>query len=173
MSLDHFEFCIEHVRLMEGGKVDRASDPGGPTNHGITQQLLDAVQGLLPDLPRTVGALTWDEAKRIYRHHFWPAVRGDDLPLGYALVTLDAAVNHGPRRAIRFLQLALGVTADGWIGAGTLAAAHARQTIEVLEECMARRTYFFMLQDSIDDEYGLGWARRVMRTFSVAADEMA
>lgn len=168
MSVDNFEVCVEHVRLMEGGAVNRASDPGGPTNFGITQETLDAAHELLPGLPRTVAALTWTDAKRIYHYHYWPAIRGDELPLAYALVTLDAAVNHGARRAVRFLQQALGVTADGWIGAVTLAAAHAQLTAEVLGECMARRTYFFMLQDSMDDEYGLGWSRRVMRTFAVA-----
>ena len=54
----------------------------------------------------------------------------------------------------------------------TLAAAHIKLTAEVLEEAMARRTFFFMLQDSMDDEYGLGWARRVMRTFSAALQEL-
>lgn len=167
-AIDNFEVCVAHVRLMEGGAVNRPSDPGGPTNFGITQETLDAARELLPGLARTVDALSWEEAKRIYHYHYWPAIRGDELPLCYALVTLDAAVNHGPRRAVRFLQQALGVTADGWIGAVTLAAAHGRARAPVLGECMARRTYFFMLQDAIDDEYGLGWARRVMRTLAAA-----
>lgn len=171
-AVDNFERAVEHVRLMEGGMVDRASDPGGPTNFGITQAMLDAARELIPDLPRSVETLTWDEAKRIYRYHFWPAIRGEDLPLPYALMTLDAAVNHGPRRAVRFLQQALGVKADGWIGAVTIAAAHNKLTPERLEECAARRAYFFMLQDSIDDEYGLGWARRLLRTFSAALKEV-
>lgn len=170
--MDNFATCIEHVRRMEGGMVDRATDPGGATNFGITQPVLEAARRLLPDLPRTVQSLNWDEAKRIYRVHFWSAIRGDELPLAFALATLDAAVNHGPRRAIRFLQQALGVTADGWIGAGTLAAAHAKLSADALEECMARRAHFYMLQDSMDDEYGLGWSRRLMRTFLAALQEL-
>lgn len=169
---DSFEVCVELVRVNEGGKVNRASDPGGPTNFGITQRVLDAARSLMPDLPRVVEALTWADAKQVYRRHFWSAIRGDELPVAYALITLDAAVNHGPNRAVRFLQQGLGVQADGWIGTETLAAAHIKLTTEVLEEAMARRAFFFMLQDSMDDEYGLGWARRVMRTFSAALQEL-
>lgn len=171
-AVDNFERCIEHVRLMEGGYSNRKSDPGGPTNHGITQTMLDAARQLWPDLPRTVESLTWDEAKRIYRYHFWDVIRGNEMPLAYALPTLDAAVNHGPQRAIRFLQSALGVRADGWIGTQTLAAARTHLHANVLEECLARRGYFYMLQDAADDDNGLGWSRRLMRTFSEALKEL-
>ncbi len=164
----NFEVCVEVVRINEGGTVERASDPGGATNFGITQRVLDSARSLMPGLPRAVESLTWAEAKGVYKRHYWSAIRGDELPLPYALITLDAAVNHGPNRAVRFLQQGLGVKVDGWIGAETLAGAHIKVSPEALEECMARRAFFFMLQDSMDDEYGLGWARRVMRTFSAA-----
>lgn len=171
-TADNFDICVEHVRLMEGGKVNRASDPGGSTNFGITQPVLDAARTLLPELPRAVESLSWADAKQIYKRHYWSAIRGDELPLPYALITLDAAVNHGPNRAVRFLQQGLGVTADGWIGTETLAAAHVKLSAEVLEEAMARRAFFYMLQDAMDDEYGLGWARRVTRTLSLALQRL-
>ncbi len=170
VQAEHFELCVEHVRLMEGGKVNRASDPGGSTNFGITQTTLTDAREVIPDLPLTVETLTWPDAKRIYQVHYWSAIRGYDLPLAYALVTLDAAVNHGPHRAVRFLQQGLGVPDDGWIGVRTISRAHAVRTKAALKECMARRTHFFMLQDSMDDEYGLGWARRVMSTFAAAIE---
>lgn len=167
-----FERCVQHVLNEEKGYSNRRTDPGGPTNLGITQATLDAARELWPDMPRTVDLLTEHDARTIYNYHFWAPIRGDELPAGYALLTLDAAVQHGPHRAARWLQQALGVPADGWIGARTLAAAAGRIAPEVVGEALARRAHFYMLQDSMDDEYGLGWSRRLFRTHRAALQEI-
>lgn len=170
----NFDVAVEHVKIEEGGLVDRASDPGGRTNFGITQRLLDAARAAYPadELPRTVDELAWTQARGIYRTHFWEPLRGDQLPPGVSLAVLDAAVNAGANRAARWLQQSLGVPADGWIGARTIAAARAAEPLALLGEFSARRAYHYMLQDSVDDEYGLGWARRLFRTYAAAAREV-
>lgn len=173
--MDNFDAAVNHVFSEEGGLVDHPLDPGGRTNFGITQRVLDATLVLnwsLPRLPKVVDSLTLNQARDIYRHHYWTPIRGSDLPRGLGLFLLDTAVNHGCARAVKFLQLALGVTADGWIGARTIAAAYEQKQRRILTEVSARRAHHYMLQDSIDDEFGLGWARRLFRTYNAALKEI-
>lgn len=169
----NFDVAVEHVRREEGGLVDNPRDPGGRTNFGITQRLLDDVREAYPisDFPRTVDDLTWTQARDVYRLQFWKPLHGDELPLYIGIALLDAAVNASVSRAARWLQLSLGVTADGWIGAQTLRAARAADAVSLLNEFSARRAHHYMLQDSIDDDFGLGWARRLFRTYAVAVRE--
>lgn len=167
----NFDRAAEHVLDIEKGYVNRATDRGGPTNMGITQATLDDARTLLPDLPRDVRDLTREQAKQIYLIHFWVPIRGDELPYAYALMTFDAGVNHGPGRAVKWLQQGVGAAVDGWIGARTLAAA-AHVTKAGLAEMASRRNYFYMLQDARDDEYGLGWSRRIFHTYTAAYEEL-
>lgn len=167
-----FDIAAEHVRLEEGGLVEHPNDPGGRTNFGITQSTLDAARQLLPLLPATVDELTWDQAKVIYRAHYWQPVRGDEMPVAIGLMLLDCAVNQGVPRAARFLQHAVGVKVDGWIGAKTIAAVRAKPLPTTLTEFAARRAHHYMLQDDIDDDFGLGWARRLFRVYSNAMEEI-
>lgn len=171
-TADSFERCIEYVRIEEGGLVNHSMDPGKLTNFGITQPVLDASRAFLWTLPRSVEALSWPQAKEIYSHHYWTPVRGDELPFPYALMTLDAAVNAGVRAATRWLQMGLGVKVDGWIGAKTIQAATTIISRSVLAEMAARRAHHYMLQDSIDDAFGLGWARRLFRIYNAASEEI-
>lgn len=173
--MSDFDIAVEHVRDEEGGLIDRPSDPGGRTNFGITQRLLDEVRRAYPAdaYPAKVDDLTWEQAREIYLVHFWRPLRGDDLPPGISLMLLDSAVNSSVSRAAKWLQSSVGVAADGWIGMKTLAAVRRAQPLAVLSEISARRAFHYMTQDSIDDEYGLGWARRLFRTFNAAVRELS
>ncbi len=174
-GLTGFDIAVEHVRSEEGGLVDNPLDPGGRTNFGITQRLLDQCRAASPraGFPARVDDLTWSQARDIYRSQFWQPMRADELPDGLSLLMLDTAVNCGVNRAAKWLQLALGVPSDGWIGARTIAAARAQAPLAVLSELSARRAHHYMLQDSIDDEFGLGWARRLFRTFNASVRELS
>lgn len=165
-----FEACIEHIQQEEGGYVNHPLDPGAATNFGITQKTLDAARVAFASLqlPATVDQLTWMQASDIYRRNYWQPIRGDELPQALALATLDAAVNAGPQRAIRWLQSALRVPSDGWIGAQTILAAQRCDVSAVLAEMHSRRAHHYMLQDATDDAFGLGWARRLFRTHDKA-----
>lgn len=170
-----FDVAVDHVRREEGGLVDNPLDPGGRTNFGITQRLLDQVRTAYPRSrwPARVDDLTWEQASSIYRMQYWQPIRGDELPDGLSLMMLDTAVNCGANRAAKWLQAALGVPADGWIGGQTIAATRVQPLFTVLSELAARRAHHYMLQDSIDDEFGLGWARRLFRTFNAAVKELS
>lgn len=107
-----------------------------------------------------IRTLTRHEAEEIYRDWYWDKIRGDDLPEPVAIAVFDAAVNQGPRRAIKFLQRALGIRADGIVGPVTIGAASKADPADVLREFMAFRAlaYSATLHRAV---FGRGWFRRL------------
>ncbi len=113
------ESIIDGILKREGGYVDHQADRGGPTNMGITQATLAEYRGH-PVTEEEVQSLTAEEARAIYRKRyvFGPGFQYVvDTPLLELLV--DTAVLMGPKRAVMFLQAALGVVVDGVIGPNT------------------------------------------------------
>lgn len=118
----------------EGGYVDHPADRGGPTHHGITEQVARAFgyHGQMQDMPRSV-------AKQIYLERYWVApgfAHVNDHSAAVAEELLDTGVNMGVAVAGRFLQRALNafnlegkiypdVTVDGVVGRMTIAALRA------------------------------------------------
>ena len=77
----------------------------------------------LANLEADMRALTPALVGPLYKRKYWDKVAGDLLPSGLDYAVFDAAINSGPGRAAKWLQELVGVTADGAIGPGTLAAA--------------------------------------------------
>lgn len=122
--MSRFTECLKFILEREGGYVDRAEDRGGPTNRGITQAVYDEYrvnQGLSRN---PVSGISADEIAAIYSSGYWKPCRCDLLPEPLDLVVLDGAVNHGVKQSSKFLQRALGVGDDGFVGPATVEAAH-------------------------------------------------
>ncbi|MGI9492293.1 MAG: glycoside hydrolase family 108 protein, partial [Geminicoccaceae bacterium] len=99
----NIESMIDDVLRREGGFVDHPADRGGPTNFGITQRTLARYLGR--DVAREdVRRLSRDLAAEIYRRSYYLEPRIDAAPADIRAFLFDSAVNHGPRRAVRFLQ---------------------------------------------------------------------
>lgn len=146
---------------IEGGYSDRATDPGGKTNLGITIATLGAFLGRAAT-EAEVRALRPDTAAAIYRKMYWTPIQGDELPSGLDLMAFDCAVNQGVGRASRILQLAVGATPDGIIGKQTLAKAQAGVAEDHIREMAALRMKAYGDLKALFGEYGLGWSRRLM-----------
>ncbi|MEW8049286.1 MAG: glycosyl hydrolase 108 family protein [Candidatus Thiodiazotropha sp.] len=154
MSFKSFKIALAHVLAMEGGYVNDSNDRGGATNFGISQKAF-------PDLD--IENLTQDQAEVIYREKYWNPVRCGELPGPYAVTLFDAAVNHGQIPAVRLLQQALRVKADGINGSITQSAAR-RQGGAGLVRFLAIRARFYTditLADSSQARYLNGWFRRL------------
>lgn len=90
------------VFAAEGGFVDHPNDPGGATNHGITERVArnHGWRGTMRDLPK-------EFADGIYRKDyidkpgFTPLVMIDPV---VAEEVIDTAVNMGPARPSRYFQ---------------------------------------------------------------------
>ena len=121
-----FALAIDFVLAHEGGYSNKASDPGGETNFGITKR----------DFPNEdIAGMTRERAVTLYREHYWrwgyKALQSQDV----ANKVFDMAVNAGHRRSHKLLQRALNAAGhtlaeDGAFGPDTLAACN--DTSEVL-----------------------------------------
>lgn len=146
-----------------GGYVDHPADRGGPTKYGITQATLEDVRGHAVTAD-DVKALTEVTARAIYQERYWREpgfnrVRDETLQA----LLLDAAVNHGPRAAVRMLQRALGMHGDGIMGPLTLAAIPYIDARVVALRLMAQRVRLYgaiITKDHSQAVFAAGWANR-------------
>lgn len=178
----NFLKCIASVLAREAGYQCDHEDPGNytggvvgvgvlvGTNLGISAPVLREWRGhtVMADDMR---ALTKEEAEAIYEARYWAPIRGDELPLALAFVTLDAVVMSGMggidpkthinhKRAAAWLQEAVGVDQDGHIGAATIAAAaNCDQARAVRMACLLRLNYLMTLPTWA--HFGRGWQTRV------------
>ena len=166
MARKSYLTCLNFTFRYEGGYVWHKDDPGGPTNFGITQNVLAGWRGK-PVSSTDVKNMTRQEAGDIYRANYWVAVRGDDLPAGIDLVVWDYGVNSGPSRAIKALQGALGIKVDGFIGAATLDAAAKANHYEIIS-AVCRQRQAFVRRLSTYATFGKGWKARIAACLSLA-----
>lgn len=164
-----FEACHAITAKWEGGWSDHPADPGGKTMYGITQATLSAHLGR-PALDAEIRNLSRATATAIYRDRYWKPVSGDALPEGVDLCVYDFGVNSGPSRAVKSLQAALGVKADGWIGRLTLEAmldTVRNRGLQALinDLCDRRLAYLKAIRDGegkpLWATFGKGWGNRV------------
>ena len=155
----NWEDALAHVLIHEGGYVHHKLDPGGRTNLGVTQRVWEEWTGKRVS-EADMRALTPELVAPMYKKKYWDVVRGDDLPTGVDLCVFDAAVNAGVGRASKFLQQAVGVTADGQIGPKTISAVTAKPADEVIAAfCALREAHYRSLNTF--DTFGKGWMRRL------------
>lgn len=163
----NFNAALAHVLLFEGAYSDHPLDPGGATNLGITQAVLQSYRGQ-PVSKDDVRTLARDEAAAIYAKNYWELAHCASLPSGIDFAVFDCAVNQGVGRAARLLQQAANVTPDGKIGPATLAAVNNAPAQALLGEFMARRMLCYGLLQKLFKTFGLGWSRRLMATHIAA-----
>ena len=158
MAADNFEKCLAEVLKHEGGYVDHPADPGGATNRGVTKRVWEEWVGheVTKD---DIKALTVEDVTPLYRKRFWDACKCDNLDAGVDYVVFDIAVNSGTGRAAKFLQDAVGVTADGSIGPRTLAAADGFGANLIINKMCDRRESFYRSLPTFPT-FGKGWIRR-------------
>ena len=138
---------------------DDPHDPGGKTMCGITQREYDHYRksrGLPVQDVRKIGAA---EGEDIYDKSYWlpdcPL-----LPAGLDLCLFDAAVNEGPLQAIKILQAALGIAADGEWGPRTDAAVKTIGDVAgVIKAFTARRSAVYRETRGFQ-YFGTDWLRR-------------
>lgn len=158
MAAGNFQAALARVLEHEGGFSDHPKDPGGATNLGVTLRTWRewvhrpvTVEELKKLTPATVAPL--------YEKKYWRIANCDSLPAGLDYLVFDFAVNAGPGRAVKTLQSALGVTADGVVGPKTLAAISAVGVEKTIELFTEERLKFYKSLHTFD-VFGKGWTRR-------------
>lgn len=155
--MDRFDHCFQIVIGTEGGYVNDPNDPGGETIYGITRR--DHA-----DL-WVLGRPTLEQAKQRYREQYWERAGCHKLPAPWDLLVFDMGVNQGNLPAVRTIQTALRIPADGIVGPQTIGACK-RATREDVAMALAHRALRYAQTRGFAG-YGLGWLKR---TYLIAMD---
>lgn len=155
VAVRNFDDAFAALLANEGTYSNNPADPGGETMYGITKRVAVA-NGYTGDMK----ALPLDLAKAIARESYWTPCGCDQIDPNLAFQVFDAAYNSGVAQAARWLQVAVGVTADGQVGAKTIAAVRSQIWQNVAFHLLAQRLAFYTSL-STWPVFGKGWAKRI------------
>ena len=147
--------------------TNNKKDKGGPTKYGITLATWRKVgydkngDGVLNE--EDVKLLTKDDFHRVFKQNFWNACKADKIQdQSVANMLVDFAYNSGVKRAATYLQLTLGITADGIIGNKTLFAINKSNGKRLFERFKkTREDYLKSIAKGTQKTHLNGWLRRV------------
>jgi lysozyme family protein len=159
MAASNYEAALARVLKHEGGYTDHPSDPGGPTNFGMTIADYARFKGRAVSAAE-VRAMPLADAKAIYRARYWDALRCDELPAGLDYALFDYGVNSGTGRAAKVLRRLLGQGADGGVTGAVIAQARAADTVSLVARLCEERLAFLKSLKTWP-VFGAGWGRRV------------
>jgi hypothetical protein len=130
-----FDLAFERLIGHEGKFTDVRADRGNWTSGKVgvgelkgTKYGISAMSYPMLD----IKSLTLAQAKAIYQRDFWDRAGADEYDGAIGYQVFDAAVNHGIENSVRFLQRAVRVADDGYIGPYTLKAVKAMSVTDVL-----------------------------------------
>lgn len=155
-----FEKVVKHLLQIEGGYSDDPLDNGGETKYGISKRQYPHIN---------INALTEQQAIQIYYQDYWLAYQCDKLPPALGCFLFDSVVNHRPKTAVKFVQVAFRLIADGIVGPKTLGAvrtacASSDLTRRLLALCLSYRADFYhdLVNEHPDQErFLIGWFKRL------------
>lgn len=126
--MDKINEMVNQILSHEGGFVNDPDDRGGATNFGVTLKTYSEWLGR-PASVAEVRAMKVETAKEIYlsRYYYTPRING--FPEEVQPQIFDCSINHGPRRAVKFVQTVCNlagfgpVAVDGVNGPNTMEVA--------------------------------------------------
>ncbi|MEW6768474.1 MAG: glycosyl hydrolase 108 family protein [Pseudomonadota bacterium] len=160
MAASSYEVALTRLLKDEGGYGDHPSDPGGPTNFGIT--LADARRYWKGNASAAdVRAMPESVARKIYRERYWNAMRCDELPAGVDYAVFDYGVNSGIGRAGKVLRRVLKLAdPTGAVTDDVVAAASRADAVALVKSICAERLAFLKSLKTFS-VFGRGWTARV------------
>lgn len=166
MAASSYDQVLRRVLAHEGGYTDHPSDPGGPTNFGIT--IHDFRKYVKPNATADdVRRMDLATARDIYRSKYWNALRCDELPAGLDYAMFDYGVNSGIGRAPKVLHRLLGMGEGTRITDATVAAVKRHDAASlVMRLCDERLAFLKSLKTW--PVFGKGWGRRVAEVRAAA-----
>lgn len=169
-----FDVMITRVLSHEGGftrnPADRGNWTGGKVGVGKLNGTKYGISAMsYPNLD--IANLTWGDACAVYKRDFWDRVGCDRFEDGVAYQLLDYAVNSGPVNAIKSLQRAIGVAADGVFGPKSAAALSKFTEAQIIMGVLADRLEL-MAGLVTFATFGRGWVRRVATNLKYAIKDV-
>jgi len=155
-----YDACLTRLLKDEGGYSNHPSDPGGPTNFGITIE--DYRMYCNPSATADdVRHMDIADAKNIYRTKYWGKMRCDDLPPGVDYAIFDYGVNSGVGRAGKVLRRLIGLPDNtSVINDDVIRAVKKREPLQLADAINDERINFLQHLKTWN-VFGRGWGRRV------------
>lgn len=174
MTARNFDACLSRLLKHEGGYGNHPSDPGGPTNYGIT--LTDYRKYINPNgSAADVRAMSREQAKAIYRARYWDALRCDELPAGIDYAVFDYGVNSGIGRSGKILRKALGLPVHISAVTDAVIKEAGKADAKRIAAAICDERLAFLKRLKTWPVFGKGWQRRVVevRAFSLELADSA
>ncbi|MBW9276730.1 glycoside hydrolase family 108 protein [Bacteroides fragilis] len=151
----------------EGGFVDDPDDLGGATNRGVTIGTYATYckkKGYPAPTVERLKNLSDKDWTEILKTLYWDRWKADNIKSqSVANILVDWVWASGVN-GIKIPQKVLGVTADGIVGAKTLAALNARNPKELFEEISEARIQFIediCRKRPANNKFKKGWLNRI------------
>ena len=166
--MSNFEKALAYVLANEGGYSNDPDDHGGATNFGITQKTLDEFRqmGIGSAFPMDVKYLLVHQAGIIYQARYWffEQIQDDRV----ATKAFDMAVNLGPTKAIKLLQVSANAVnpdshldIDGKMGPLTVKAINGSIPSDFLEDLVSELANFYISLNQ--PKFTKGWLNRAAK----------
>ena len=174
MAASTYDEALRRLLAHEGGYSNHPSDPGGPTNFGIT--IADYRKYVKPNATAAdVRAMKIGEAKAVYRARYWDAQHCDELPAGVDYSVFDYGVNSGIGRSGKVLRRVVGLPdKTSVVTEQVLDAVRQRPSAAIIIAINEERLRFLKGLRTWP-VFGKGWSRRVaqVRAFSLQLAQTA
>ena len=173
MTASSYDEALRRLLAHEGGYTNHPSDPGGPTNFGIT--IHDYRKYLKPNATAAdIRAMKLDQAKAIYRSKYWNAQRCDDLPAGVDYSIFDYGVNSGIGRSGKVLRRVVGLPDNTSAVTDQVLETVAKRNPQALVTAINDERLRFLKNLKTWPVFGAGWGRRVaeVRAFSLRLTDL-
>lgn len=167
---------VASVVSVEGGYVNNKNDPGGATNHGVTEKVARAngYQGHMRDLPKETAVEIY-AADYVTKANFEGIV---DLSAAVGEEVIDTGVNAGTGRSARWFQRSINqlnspggcpiISVDGQVGPATLdaysclmrtrgARRACQMTIKLMDAQQAQHYMALVDRDPKFSTFIVGW----------------
>ena len=177
------EEMLNTILKHEGGFVNDPDDRGGATNFGVTQATYSEWLGRKATVDE-VRRMDIDTAKEIYRANYYFKPRINGFPEPSQAQIFDCAVNHGQKRAIKFVQTVVNladielIVVDGLNGPKTMKAAERAYEamggyfINAIADERIDFYHRIVAHNSSQKKFLKGWLRRA-NSFKVKVEDAA
>lgn len=167
MAKENYDESLDLLLRHEGGYTNHPSDPGGPTNFGIT--IADYRKYVKSDATAAdVRDMSIADAKKIYRARYWDAQLCDDLPSGVDYAMFDYGVNSGIGRSGKVLRRILGISDSTYQVTDAVVSAARNIDAEKLVDDICSERMRFLQNLKTWPVFGKGWGRRVTEVKATA-----
>lgn len=155
------------TRSKKTGWSDDPLDHGGPTQCDVTLKTYTAYcrkKGLPLPTKAQLRNIPFDQWREILKESFWDLWQADRIVWqNIAEILVDCVWASGPR-TIRIAQPIIGVTADGIVGAKTLAAVNGANPTALLTRLRNARIQYVenkVKREPLQKKWLKGWINRI------------